>query len=134
MQRRGWWSSLSRMSYGEYRANLAGLNIFFGAVLGFVMAGAERLDSWNFGLLLLLISGIVVSILYISSSPHRYTYAGLTLLFVAALPYAAAEIFHDPAALPPKLQPTLVVWAAMTIAIEFLPRERSSDVVPPHEP
>ncbi|AQR75848.1 hypothetical protein [Sphingomonas sp. LM7] len=134
MQRHRWWSSMARMSYGEYRANLAGLNIFFGAVLGFVMATAEQLDSMNFGLLLLLTSTAVVLILYISSSPHRYTYTGLTILWVAVLPYVVTRILHDATALPPKLQPTLIVWTLMTIAIEFLPRDKPADALPPHEP
>jgi hypothetical protein len=122
------------MTYGEYRANIAGLNIFFGAVLGFVMAATEKLEAWNFGLVLLLTSAVVVSILYISSSPHRLIYAALTIGFIVTLPEVVEGILHDANALPPKLQPTLAVWTLMTIAIEFLPREKPDGPTPPHEP
>ena len=44
----------------EYRANHTGMNTFFGAVLGFVMAGTERLDTEEFALVLSIVSGIVI--------------------------------------------------------------------------
>lgn len=114
------------MSHAEYRANLQGLNIFFGAVLGFVLAGTESLESWRFAFLLLISAGIVVSILYISASSRRLAYAGFTLAVIAALPLIADGAVLGAEELPPKLQPTLAVWVAMTILIEFLPRERAA--------
>lgn len=59
------------MSTGEYQANLSGMNTFFGAVLGFVLTGTEKLNSWQFGVVLLLLAATVISILYISNSRYR---------------------------------------------------------------
>ena len=71
---------LGRLSVGEYQANLNGLNMFFGAVLGFVLTGTEALNSWQFGQILMLLAGAVVSILYISSSKNRVVYSILALV------------------------------------------------------
>ncbi|HEY0061776.1 MAG TPA: hypothetical protein VGC21_06625, partial [Telluria sp.] len=60
-----------KLSDGEYQANLNGINMFFGAVLGVVLAGIEKLSSLQFFLVLLLLAGNVTSILFISSSRHR---------------------------------------------------------------
>lgn len=54
-------TGLGPMSTGEYQANHNGLNMFFGAVRGFVLAGSERLDSWQFGVLLTSLAGVVAA-------------------------------------------------------------------------
>lgn len=120
------------MTHNEYRANITGLNIFFGAVLGVVMAGAEALTTRGFAILLLLTAGIVISILYISASRRRIVYAVLAGILVAVLPTIFA-ILSLGGALPAKLQPTLAVWALMMAVIEFVPREPAPEVEPiPH--
>lgn len=106
----------------EYAAHLAGMNTFFGAVLGFVMAGTERLDEFEFAIVLIFVSGIVISILYVAASAHKLLYALLTLGTVAALPWLVAPILDKSEQLPDKLQATLLVWTLITIAVEFLPR------------
>jgi hypothetical protein len=118
------WFDMMRMSHGEYRANLTGLNIFFGAVLGFVMAGTESLGAQQFALMLAVVSGMVVGILYISSSKRRLAYAALAALMIFMLPDVIEAIVGKGSAMPDKLQPTLAVWAVMTMLVEFLPRER----------
>lgn len=115
---------LGRITEREYRANLHGLNIFFGAVLGFVMAGTETLDTRRFALVLLMLSGVIISILYISASKHRLAYAALTAAAVALLPELLEPMLRGGGALPAKLQPTLAVWTLMTIFVEFFPREK----------
>lgn len=116
---------LYRMTEAEYRANMTGLNTFFGAVLGFVISGIENLDAIRFALVLSLLTGLVVSILYISASKHRIIYSLYTLAGVAALPFIADPLLPAGAALPSKLQPTFAVWALFTIAVEFMPRDSS---------
>lgn len=59
------------MDEREYSASKSGLQIVFGAVLGFVLAGAEAFGPFAFATLLLITSGGVASILYISASPYR---------------------------------------------------------------
>jgi hypothetical protein len=121
----------TRMTAAEYQAHLTGINIFFGAVLGFVINGIDRLDAVGFGVVLTLISGVVISILYISASKHRLLYSIYTLAAVAALPWIVDRIVEGPFELPPKLQPTLFVWTFITIFAEFLPREREGETVDP---
>ena len=115
-----------RMTQGEYRANLSGLNIFFGAVLGFVLAGTESLDPIPFAALLAMTAGVVISILYITASDKRIVYAALTLILIAGMERWTEPVLPDGAGLPPKLQPTLAIWALMTMFVEFLPRHCSA--------
>jgi len=118
---------VGRMSHGEYNANLNGLGIFFGAVLGFVMASTENLTNKDYVLVLFTTAAIVITILYISSSKHRILYSILAFAFIAVLPYILGIMVSPGAQLPPKLQPTLAVWLAMTLIVEFNPRDREPD-------
>ncbi|MBB4837073.1 hypothetical protein HNP52_000124 [Sphingomonas kyeonggiensis] len=118
---------LGRMSHGEYNANLTGLGIFFGAVLGFVMASTENLTTKDYVLVLFTTAAMVITILYVSSSRHRIAYSILAFAFIAALPYILGLLVTPGAQLPPKLQPTLAVWLAMTLIVEFNPRDREAE-------
>jgi ABC-type iron transport system FetAB permease component len=115
----------------EYRANLTGLNTFFGAVLGFVMAGTERLDAIEFAYVLFMVSGAVISILYVHASSQKIAYAVLTFLLIAALPHIVANVLDQGEALPDKLQPTLYVWAALSVLVEYFPRRPDEPPAPP---
>jgi hypothetical protein len=106
----------------EYRANLTGLNTFFGAVLGFVMAGTERLDAAEFAYVLFIVSGVVISILYVHASSQKIAYSVLTFVLIAALPYFVSSVLDRGEALPDKLQPTLLVWALLSVVVEYFPR------------
>lgn len=79
---------LGKLSVAEYRANLNGLNMFFGAVLGFVLTGTEQLNSWQFALVLGVLTSVVVSILYISSSRHRVAYSIYAVFLALVVPSA----------------------------------------------
>lgn len=117
---------LGRMTDGEYQANLNGLNMFFGAVLGFVLAGTEKLTVFQFSVLLTSLAGVVVTVLYISSSKHRLAYAALALFYAATMPEAMDFMLHTQGAVPDKIRPTLLVWIGMTIGVEFWSRERTA--------
>jgi hypothetical protein len=106
----------------EYRANLTGLNTFFGAVLGFVMAGTERLDAMEFAQVLFFVSGAVISILYVHASSQKIAYSVLTFVLIAALPYIVSGTLDKGEGLPEKLQPTLLVWALLSVVVEYFPR------------
>ena len=116
----------------EYRANHAGLNTFFGAVLGFVLAGTEALDTFEFAMLLFLVSGVVVSILYISASTQTYAYAALSVVMILCLPRITDRMLDDGESLPRHLQATLMVWAVMSVVVELFPRR--PDETPPAAP
>jgi hypothetical protein len=116
-------TGLGRMTDGEYQANLSGINIFFGAVLGFVLAGAERLKSWQFGLLLLGLSSAVITILYISSSKRRASYSVLALVYALGFPEVMDVLLGGRDLVPDKIRPTLVVWTLITVLVEFWSRD-----------
>ncbi|WP_369935890.1 hypothetical protein [Xanthomonas tesorieronis] len=116
-------AGLGKMSKGEYEANLSGINTFFGAVLGLVLTGTERLDGWRFGIVLGILASTVISILFISSSRHRVAYAIYTLLLALTLPKMIDIMLRGHDLLPDKVQPTLIVWTLMTIMVEFWGRE-----------
>ena len=118
------WKRVGRMTQGEYRANLNGLGIFFGAVLGFVMAGTETLSQRDFATTLFFTATLVITILYVSSSPNRIAYAALAAVLIGLFPRILALLLSDGAAIPRNLQPTLAVWLGITLMVEFLPREK----------
>ncbi|OWQ84090.1 hypothetical protein CDN99_24710 [Roseateles aquatilis] len=119
-------AGLGRMSSGEYQANLNGMNMFFGAVLGFVLAGTEKLGEWQFGVLLLSLASVVITVLYITSSRHRVMYAALALFYAWTFPYVMDLLLRQQGAVPDKVRPTLLVWIVMTIVVEFWAREREA--------
>ena len=121
---------MMRMSEREYRANLDGMNIFFGAVLGIVLGGTEAMAPLKFAGLLAMSAGMVVSILYISSSRHRLAYAAVAVILIALLPRLLSDMF-EPGEVSAHLQPTLAVWVAMVIGVEFVPREAPEPAVSP---
>lgn len=116
----------------EYRANHAGMNTFFGAVLGFVMAGTERLDTLEFSAVLGVVSGVVITILYISASAQRYVYAALSVALILSLPRITDAFLDDGERLPAQLQATLMVWTLMSVFVELFPRR--PDENPPTAP
>ena len=118
-------TGLGRMSTGEYQANLNGMNMFFGAVLGFVLSGTEKLSSWQFGVMLAALAAVVITVLYISSSKHRLGYALLAVLYAATFPEAMDFMLRSHDVVPDKVRPTLLVWIAMTIMVEFWAREKT---------
>ncbi|RPF72325.1 hypothetical protein [Aurantiacibacter spongiae] len=118
-----WWQMpmTLRMTQGEYRANVTGINIVFGAVLGFVLADTAALSTTDFIVLLLLNAGIVVTILYLGSSPYRLCYGVTAVAMIALLPLVLDDAV---AATVPRLQATLGVWTAVVIVVELMPREK----------
>lgn len=114
---------LGKMSTSEYQANLSGMNMFFGAVLGFVLTGTEKLNSWQFGVVLMLLAAIVISILFISNSRHRVVYAIYTLVLALTFPEVIDLTLRGHDLVPDKVRPTLIVWTFMTILVEFWGRE-----------
>ncbi len=116
-----------RITEREYRANIEGMNIVFGAVLGFVLVGAENVEVRDFIGLLVLSSAIVIMILYLGSSEYKLFNAIVTALSIAFLPFIAVDLFDITEV--PKLQPTLAIWALMVLGVELIPRERVPDQV-----
>lgn len=114
-----------RITEREYRANIDGMNIVFGAVLGFVLVGAENVPVRDFVALLALSAAIVVMILYLGSSEYKLFNAITTALSIAFLPFIAVDLFNVTEV--PKLQPTLAIWALMVLFVELIPRAPAQD-------
>lgn len=108
-----------RVTEGEYHANVNGMNMVFGAVLGFVLAGTEALSTLDFVYVLLLSAGTVVTILYMASSVYKLFYGLLGVGMVVALPFLLEPM---DVASADKLQATLGVWLAVVIGLELMPR------------
>ena len=113
-----------RMTQREYRANIDGINIVFGAVLGFVLAGAVDLPSKEFIMLLLLSASVVIMVLYLGSSEYRLSYAATTALSIWVLPYLLERVFEISEV--PNLQATLAAWALMVVVVELIPRHKAA--------
>ena len=112
------------ISESEYRANISGMNIVFGAVLGFVLAGAEGLAPIDFMIVLFVSSLAVILILYLGSTEYILFYgAGVTLLIFFIPSILTDQLKQDPI---PYLQPTLAVWASMVALVELLPRQKNT--------
>ena len=86
-------------------------------------ASLDLAIALGFGVLLAGTSGIVISILYITASKQRLVYSALSLILIAMMGPVFEDLFTKPDFVPAKLQPSLLVWALMTIFVEFLPRE-----------
>lgn len=112
------------MDQREYLANVLGLRIVVGAVLGFVLPGTYTFAPFDFGVPRLIAIGAVVSILYISASRRRLAYTALALGYALLLPVAVLRIIR--AHSPEKLAPTLPIWTLFQAAIEFTPRAPST--------
>jgi hypothetical protein len=117
---------LGRMSSEEYQANLTGLNTFFGAVLGLVLAGTEKLDNLKFGVILLMLAAIVISILYISNRRKRLFYAVYALVLAATFPEVVDLMLSGQNLVLEKVRPTLLAWTLVTIVVEFWRREKET--------
>lgn len=118
-------AALWRMTTGEHRANVDGLNMFFGAVLGIVLSGTDALPAGAFALLLAISATAVLAILYVGASPNRLAYAAVATVYVALLPMVIGR-FVGTGAVPPHLQPTLAVWLLFVLVVEFAPREKAT--------
>jgi hypothetical protein len=124
------WPQAAIPTESEYRANLTGMNTFFGAVLGFVISDVKASTDLAFAAFLVFTAGVVIGILYISASKYRFLYSALTLWLVYELP----RVFDGQIEVPPRLQIALAVWTILTIALEYLPRQRDPTTASPTEP
>jgi hypothetical protein len=121
-----------RITESEYRANINGMNIVFGAVLGFVLAGAEGLPPLDFMIVLFVSALAVILILYLGSTEYTLFYGLSAALLILALPKILTDQLNiNPI---PYLQPTLIVWASMVAVIELTPRSKFPDTQPKEPP
>ena len=98
-----------------------------GVAVAFLLAGvsmtAMLVGGLVTGLLVAMLAGIVISILFISNSRRRVLYAIYTVVLVLTFPGMADLMLRGHDVIPGKVQPTLIVWTAMTIMVEFWGRE-----------
>jgi hypothetical protein len=117
--------STLRITEREYQANINGMNIVFGAVLGFVLAGAEGLPPADFIFVLITSAVAVIMILYLGSTDYVLFYGAFTAALIFAVPFILADQFKiNPI---PYLQPTLIAWAIMVAGLELTPRQKTTE-------
>ncbi len=117
-----------RVTDREYQANINGMNIVFGAVLGFVLAGVEGLPPVDFMFVLFVSAAAVILILYLGSTDYILFYGLCAGALIFSLPLILAEQFKiNPI---PYLQPTLIVWAIMVTVLELSPRQKTTETQP----
>jgi hypothetical protein len=107
----------------EYQANMNGINIVFGAVLGFVLARLEGLPPLDFAFVLVVCASAVVLILYLSSTEYRLFYGIGAVGAILILPKGIALMGIPPI---PNLQPTLAAWTFMVLVVELNPRRKGA--------
>ncbi|SIO03807.1 hypothetical protein SAMN02745824_2721 [Parasphingorhabdus marina DSM 22363] len=112
----------------EYEASINALNIFFGAVIGISLGGIGDIPTLDYVLLLVVTATAVTSILFVTYSERQYwsiLLVGLVLFAMWSMNNGDDRVME----LPPKLLPTLAVWAAMAISTEFssITGEKKSD-------
>lgn len=119
---------LGVMTQEEYEANKNGVNIFFGAVMGIVIADAPNLSAIDYGLALTIGASMVVTLLYISASTRKIFFT----LYAATMIISLWAIVQFSDLLPADIAtwvinrplPAFAVWFLFCITIEFAPRER----------
>lgn len=111
------------ISDAEYRANMNGINIVFGAVLGFVLARIEGLPPLDFAFALISCATVVVFILYLASTEFLLFYTLAAFAGIIALPFVLTQVGIPPI---PDLQPTLAAWTVMVLVVELTPRRKEA--------
>lgn len=128
-----WWRHLlgiEDQSPAEKRASTAGVNLFFGALIGANLGTLEALSLRDYTL---IISIICLIVLYLQVAPvarNRWSYlanlvALTALLYMLLFDPLGRNIFEDRPAPTPHLFVTICLWLASVAAIEFRPLSRS---------
>ena len=115
------YKSMLALSEAEYQSMNSGITIVFGAVLGVVLTKTEDMAPADF-MFVLASSAIAVSqiLLLGLTKDKRLQYSLTTAAAIIALPFMLDSVGIPPI---PKLQPTLIVWTALVLLIEFSPRK-----------
>lgn len=110
-------SNYLKLTRKEYDASINALNLFFGAVIGVNLGGIEEIELQQYVALLTTTSTAVTTILFVSYSERRYWSIFLMLLALFGLwKLGNQEQLYE---LPPKLLPTLGLWAGIALLTQF---------------
>jgi hypothetical protein len=116
------------MTHGEYAANKSGLNIFFGAIIGVIMADVESLGAAQYSILLVATASLVVTLLFIGASRRPLIYFLVAAFFLFSV-YGSMERYESELGVSAqwianRYLPVFAVWLGMLAVVEFAPRER----------
>ncbi|MEO1044034.1 MAG: hypothetical protein AAFX04_01185 [Pseudomonadota bacterium] len=112
-----------KMTHREYQAALNALNIFFGAIIGVSLGNIETIPTWDYVILLVVTSALVMQILLVSYTHRRIWNMLMLVIFLGAAWYIHLNPRSDiELEFPSKLLPTLSVWAVLAFGIEFSER------------
>lgn len=109
---------------GEKRGMLDGISLFFGALIGTNLGSADGLSSREYLMLIVMLSGTVMSIRIFSTTERRWY--GFSLLGAYAFLVGHFLFFSKISAGIPivdreKLAITLIVWTGTVMLAEFVP-------------
>lgn len=112
------------MTETEYHANIKGLNIFFGAMIGVVMGNAPELDVMHYSVLLIMVASFVITILYVHSSDLKLFYAlfgagGVVFFTFLTFDKTIDALGIDALWMRNRLLPSLAVWLLLLCLIEY---------------
>jgi hypothetical protein len=121
------WAQTRREKLGQ----VDGINLFFGALLGANLGTVGTMPLFDYVQIILLLSGMVMTIRMVASTDRRYRAAATVTLYVALV--VAILLIPDlqPSGLSPadlqRLVATLAIWFAATMLVEFWPTREESD-------
>jgi len=109
----------------EQLGTIDGLNLFFGALLGANLGTLGTLSLYEYGVLILLLAGMVVTIRLVSTSERRIYSLALLAFYLAIV----GAILFVPGLQPKglavadlhRLAVTLAIWVAAVLFIELYP-------------
>ena len=118
------WNEANRrsmqMTDREVAATVQAMNLFFGAVIGFILADIQDIATRDYVIVLIITVSVVMAILWLSQS-HRRLYSVFSLAISLGL-YAWVDL-ANPAGfgdnIPDKMLPTLAVWSMLAVGTEF---------------
>lgn len=114
----GNWAYLFKLTAKEYEASINALNIFFGAVIGISLGSIGDIPTLGYVQLLVITSAAVTSILFVCYSERQY-FSVLTTISALGVMWWLDRADDSLFDLPPKLIPTLGVWAAMSLVTRY---------------
>lgn len=127
MARKRIWAQTGREKLGT----IDGVNLFFGALLGANLGTLGTLPLRDYGMLIVLLAGMVVTIRLVSTSERRAYAFGLLGFYLALV----AAILFVPGLQPKglaeadlhRIAVTLAIWLGAVMIVEYSPTKESPE-------
>jgi hypothetical protein len=118
---KGLWTQTPR----EKTATVDGINLFFGALLGANLGTLDGLALYDYGKVIFILAGTVMTLRVFSTSERRFYAFGLLGFYVVVVALFLYLLRQDPAGISPadvdRLAVTLTVWLGTVLLVEIYP-------------